>query len=131
MSTEKEHLAAVLALMGGPAQKAYSLGQLDTLKATGLPSSYNEVHVMERLGSGPRRTSLPSQTQQWRILVRSVGGAGATGFANAQEMRNRASALHESPLTVASQTYYIERALSDDPIAPDDGWWSGVSEFHY
>lgn len=128
MSTEKEHLAAVLALMGGSAQGAYSLGDLDELKAsTGLPASYNEVHVMERLSDGPRRTSLPSELQQWRILVRSV----AQRFANAQEMRRRASLLHEATLTVDSATYYIERAQSDDPIAPDDGWWSGTSEFIY
>lgn len=127
MSTEKEHLAAVLALMGGSAQGAYSLGDLDKLKASALPTSYNEVHVMERLGSGPRRTSLPSGSQQWRILVRSVGKS----FHNAQEMRRRASLLHEAPLTVAGQTYYVERSLSDDPIAPDDTWWSGTSEFTY
>ena len=127
MSTEKEHLAAVIALMGGATQKAYSLGDLEALKATGLPLSYNEVHVMERLADGPRRTARPSQTQQWRILVRSV----AQGFANAQEMRRRASLLHEAKLTVSSQTYYVERSVSDDPIAPDDGWWSGTSEFTY
>ena len=128
MSTEKEHLAAVIALMGGSAQGAYSLGGLDDEKAVGaLPASYNEVHVMERLANGPRRTARPSQTQQWRILVRSV----AQGFANAQEMRRRASLLHEAKLTVSSQTYYVERCVSDDPIAPDDGWWSGTSEFTY
>lgn len=125
MSTEKEHLAAVLALMGGSAQGAYSLGDLD--KLTTLPLSYNEVHVMERQPSGPRRTSLPSQTGQWRILVRAV----ADKFSNAQEMRRRASLLHEAALTVAGQTFYVERPVSDDPIAPDDGWWSGTSEFTY
>lgn len=128
MSTEKEHLAAVLALMGGSAQGAYSLGDLD--KLTTLPLSYNEVHVMERVPSGPRRTSLPSQTGQWRILVRSVA-QGTLGFANAQEMRRRALLLHEAALTVAGQTFYVERPVSDDPIAPDDGWWSGTSEFTY
>ena len=127
MSTEAEHLAAVIALMGGAAQKAYSLGDLGKMSTTALPSSYNEVHVMERLSDGPRRTHLPSQTQQWRILVRSV----AQEFSNAQEMRRRASLLHEAAITVAGQTYYVERAVSDDPIAPDDGWWSGVTEFRY
>lgn len=128
MSTEKEHLTAVLALMGGSAQGAYSLGGLAKIRATGsLPPAYNEVHVMERLSDGPRRTALPSQTQQWRVLVRSV----AQSFPNAQEMRRRASLLHEAPLTVAGQTYYVERSLSDDPIAPDDTWWSGTSEFTY
>lgn len=125
MSTEKEHLAAVLALMGGAAQGAYSLGDLKKLAT--LPASYNEVHVMERLPSGPRRTSLPAQSQQWRILVRAV----AQSFTNAQEMRRRASLLHEATLTVSAETFYVERSVSDDPIAPDDGWWSATSEFIY
>lgn len=123
MSSEKEHLAAVLALMGGSARGAYSLGDLKALAT--LPSSYNEVHVMERLPDGPRRTSLPSQTQQWRILVRAV----AQSYGNAQEMRRRASELHEAALTVAGQSYYIERSVTDDPIGPDSGWYSGTSEF--
>lgn len=125
MTSEKDHLAAVLSLMGGSARGAYSVGELK--KMTTLPSSYNEVHVMERLGDGPRRTSLPSQTQQWRIFVRAV----AQSYANAQEMRRRASELHEAALTVDGQTYYVERSISDDPIAPDDGWFSGTSEFIY
>lgn len=132
--SEKEHLAAVLAFMGGAAQGAYSVGGLEKYKADhngALPPSYNEVHVMERLSDGPRRTSLPAQTEQGRILIRSVGGPGATGYANAQEMRRRASLLHESAMTVAGATFYVERSMSDDPIAPDDGWFSGTSEFVY
>lgn len=125
MSSEKEHLAAVLALMGGSARGAYSLADLKGLAT--LPSSYNEVHVMERLPGGPRRTSLPSQTQQWRVLVRAV----AQSYGNAQEMRRRASELHEATLTVAGQTYYVERSATDDPIGPDSGWYSGTSEFTY
>lgn len=125
MTSEKDHLAAVVELLGGFAGGAYSVGDLKKLKQ--LPTKYNEVHVMERLGDGPRRTSRPAQTQQWRILVRAI----ATEFANAQEMRRLASQLHESPLVVTGETFYVERAQSDDPIASDDGWWSGTSEFIY
>lgn len=129
VSTEKDHLAAVVALMGGTARGAYSLGDLDAYKkANGaLPPSYNEVHVMERLSSGPRRSSLPSQTQQWRIFIRSVGQV----YANAQEMRRRASELHEARMSVAGEPFGIERSTTDDPIGPDSGWWSGTSEYVY
>lgn len=127
MSSEKEHLEAVLALMGGSARGAYSLGEVEKLKPNGLPPSYNEVHVMERIPGGPRRTSLPSQTQQWRVLIRSV----AQAYGNAQEMRRRAGLLQEAKVTVAGVDFYLERSTSDDPIAPDSGWWSGTSEFIY
>lgn len=126
MSAEKDHLAAVIAAMGGSTQGAYSLG--DLAKLATLPTSYNEVHVMERLGDGPRRSSEPSTTQQWRVFIRAV----STSYANAQEMRKRSSALIGKTVTVDGESSTeIERAVSDDPIAPDDGWWSGTSEFGY
>lgn len=134
MSSEKEHLAAVVAFMGGSARGAYSIAEIEKYKsanANALPPSYNEVHVMERLGNGPRRTQRPSEIQQWRVLIRSVGGPGQLGYGNAQEMRRRASELHEAAITVAGQTYYIERSTTDDPIGLDSGWYSGTSEYIY
>ena len=130
MSSEKEAVTAVLAFMGGQTRGAYSVGGLAKYRADNfgkVPTSYNEVHVMERLSDGPRRTHLPSQTQQWRVLIRSV----AEKYENAQEMRDRASDLHEATVVIGGQTYYIERSVSDDPIAPDSGWWSGTSEFTF
>lgn len=123
MSTEKEHLAAVAAFLGGSAQGAYTLGELKKLAT--LPTSYNEVMVMERFGDGPARRGSLSEVQQWRILVRSV----AQSYANAQEMRARASALHGASFEVDGETFYPRRSATDDPIAPDDNWWSGTSEF--
>lgn len=125
MSTEKENLAAVVALLGGSSRGAYSLGDLKKLAT--LPTSYNEVMVMERVPEGPDRRGSLSEVKQWRILIRSVAAA----YANAQEMRSRASALHGASLEVASETFYPRRSATDDPIAPDDGWWSGTSEFTY
>ena len=123
MSTEKEHLAAVVAFLGGSARGAYSLGDLKKLAT--LPTSYNEVMVMERFPDGPDRRGSLSDVQQWRILIRSV----AQVYGNAQEMRARASALHGASFTVAGETFHPRRSATDDPIAPDDGWWSGTSEF--
>lgn len=123
-------MAAVLALMGGADKKAYSLHGLELHKGAhdgALPSSYNEVHVMQRLGDGPGRTSLPSAISQWRILVRAV----AQDYEDAQEMRRRGQLLHESRLVVSEEPFFILRSLTDDPIGPDDGWWSGTSEFTY
>lgn len=130
MSSEKDNLAAVLDLMGGADRGAYSLHGLEVYKSAhdgDLPESYNEVHVMERASDGPGRTSLGSEIRQWRIFNRSV----AQDYENAQEMRRRARLLHEALLVVAGERFYIRRDQTDDPIGPDDGWWSGTSEFIY
>ena len=120
--SEKTHLDAVVALIGS---SAYTLQDLKD--APTLPTSYNEVTVMQKFGDGPRRSGAPSAVTQWRILVRSV----AQRYANAQEMRRLAGTLHEAKVTVAGEVFFIERAVSDDPIAEDDGWWSGTSEYAY
>lgn len=123
--SEKAHLAAVKALLEAAGAEPMTLQEVKDAEA--LPLYYTEVMVMQRLGSGPRRTNRPAESTQWRILTRAV----ALRYANAQEMRKRASVLHEAELTVDGETFYIERALTDDPIAEDDGWYSGASEFTY
>lgn len=125
MADEKTHLAAVKALFPASA-KAYTLQEIKDLGAD-PPESYNEVTVSQRIGPGPRRNGAPSQITGWRVLVRSV----AQIYDNAQEMRRQASVLHEAKVTVAGEDFYIERSATDDPIAEDDGWWSGASEFTY
>lgn len=129
--SEAVHLAAVLdQLYGGAERGAYSLHGLEVFKREhdgALPSSYNEVHVMERASDGPRRTSLGSEITQWRIFNRSV----AKDYEDAQEMRRRARLLHERKVTVAGQTFYVVRDQTDDPIGPDDGWFSGTTELTY
>lgn len=129
MSDEKAHLAAVVALLTAADAAPYTLQQLkDAAASEMLPAYYNEVTVSERFGSGPRRQGSPSRITQWRVLTRAVGQK----YGNAQEMRRRAAlALHEAKVTVGGETYFIERALSDDPIGEDDGWWSGTSEYAY
>jgi hypothetical protein len=126
MSDEKAHLAAVKVLLTAANAMPYTLAELAALSA--LPTSYNEVTVSQKVGSGPRRAGAPSQVTQWRVVTRAV----AKEYGNAQEMRRRAAlALDEAKVTVAGEDYFIERAVSDDPIAEDDTWWSGVSEFGY
>ena len=124
--SEKAHLDAVIALLTAADARPYTLQELKS--ATSLPAQYNEVTVSQKFGSGPRRSGAPSQVTQWRVVIRAV----AQRYGNAQEMRRRAAlALDEAKVTVDGETYFIERAVSDDPIGEDDGWWSGVSEFGY
>ena len=125
--SEKEHLAAVKAALTAVGAVPLTLSDIKGL-GTALPAYYTEVHVTERLGTGPRRSGAPSQSSQWRILTRAV----AQTYSNAQNARRLAAeALHEAKLTVDGETYFVERALSDDPIVPDEGWYSGTSEFAY
>ena len=123
--SEKAHLDAVVALLTAASASPMTLQQIKD--AATLPTSYNEVTVMQKFGDGPRRSGAPSAVTQWRILVRSVGQR----YANAQQMRNLASALHEAKVTVGGELFFIERAVSDDQIGEDSGWWSGTSEFAY
>jgi hypothetical protein len=127
--SEQAHLAAVKALLSAANAVPLTLAEAKAKAKDGtLPASYNEVTVSQKVGSGPRRAGAPSQVTQWRVVTRAV----AQTYGNAQEMRRRAAlALDEAKVTVAGEDYFIERAVSDDPIAEDDTWWSGVSEFGY
>jgi hypothetical protein len=134
--SEKLHLDAAIAAINAAQGEALSIGDIEKIKADkkqALPPSYNEVMVMERFPDGPRRGDEPSETTQWRILTRAV----AQKYANAVEMRARARAgLLGTTLTIgtgetAVESTPVERLATDDPIAPDDGWFSGTSEFGY
>ena len=123
--SEAAHVAAVIAAINAKNGRAYTLDQLAT---TTPPDAYTEVYVMRRLSDAPNRVGGLNEGSQWRVITRAVGKT----FANAQEMRDRANAaLHDVSLVVDGETYYPRRALGDDPIGPDDGWFSGTSEFQY
>lgn len=125
MSGEAAHVAAVVAAINAVNGRAYTLDQL----AKSSPAEgYNEVYVMRRLSDAPNRVGGLNEGSQWRVITRAVGKS----FENAQVMRDRANAaLHDVSLVVDGETFYPRRALGDDPIGPDDGWFTGTSEFVY
>lgn len=123
--SEQAHVDAVVAKINAVDGRAYTIDQLTRMTA---PAAYNEVYVMRREGDKPDRMGALSETSQWRVITRAV----ANTYGNAQVMRDRANAaLHDSTLTVEGETYYPRRAIGDDPIGPDDGWFTGTSEFAY
>lgn len=128
MSVLAQRAAVVARLNTGPAgsAKAYTVAELDELAV--LPDLYTEVHVTERV-SEVGRFGGPSDASAWRIFLRFV----ARDEENAQTMRHRAGAnLVDASLVVEGrETTVITRSAADDPIAPDDGWFSGTSEFIY
>lgn len=132
MSGEEAQLGALLPKLTAAGCSAYSLTTLDAYKATNagsLPTTYTEVHVMERYSPAPFASGLIG-SRYYRVLLRQV----AQKYVNAQRERDRATtALEGSYVTVAGRdSTVISRAVSDDPIGPDgDGWVSGTSEFTY
>ena len=125
--SEEAHGAAVVAALRAQGSAAYDLGELAKLPVK--PAHYNEVHITERypLGTDDRYDGT-TETRYWRALIRSVGQQ----YVNAQRERDKASALVGSYLTVSGRTStQLDLGASTDPIAPDDGWFSGVIELIY
>lgn len=120
---------AILALLNTPENNAhaYTLGGLKKLAQ--LPALYTEVVVTQRFVEGGRFGGRSSSTRGWRVQTRVV----AQSEVNAQRLRAKGeAALLDRRVTVDGLvSTQIKRAISDDPIAPDDGWYSGLSEWHY
>lgn len=123
MATEEQVLAAAKVVLTAANAKPHTLQDLDDLDER--PEYYTEVTVAQVVSDGPRRDDEPSERTQWRIVTRAVGER----YVNAQLMRTRAAAMNGAALTVGDETFHAERSVSDDPIGPDNGWWSGTSEF--
>ena len=124
--SEEAHVAAVVAAVNAKDGRAYTIDDLKKMPEP--PQAYNEVYVMRRLSDAPNRVGGLNEGSQWRVITRAVG----KHYTVAQAMRDRANAaLHDTTLVVDGETYYPRRALGDDPIGPDDGWFSGTSEFQY
>lgn len=128
MSTETAHLAAVMALLTAGNASPYTLQQLADLAPAALPTKYCEVYVTERFSEG-HRFGGRSDKRAWRVQVRAV----AQIEANAQTIRTRVrDALEDKSVTVSGvESTAMLRGASDEPIRPDEGWFSGLSEFVY
>jgi len=107
--------------------QAYSLDELKAM-GTSLPAWYCELYVTERPAEHHRGGRL-SDARAWRVQVRAV----AQSENNAEEARRRARAkLTEAVITVGGvESTPLWPSVGDDPIAPDSGWYSGLSEFTY
>lgn len=127
-ATAKDHRTAVMATLTAGGAHPYTLGQLANLTATALPPYYCEVYVTERVAEGGRFGGI-SNLRAWRVQIRAV----AKSEDNAEVERTKAAAaLEDKTVTVdGTDSTPLLRGATDDPIAPDDGWFSGLSEFTY
>lgn len=126
MTTEVEQTAAVKALLSAAQANPFTLQELADM--TNKPSHYCEVMVTERVTEFSRYGGR-SDVRSWRAQVRSV----ARYEDNAKTNRSRVGgALEDRTVTVGGiESTPMRRGASDDPVRPDDGWWSALSEFNY
>lgn len=122
MATEKEHSTAVIAFLTTAAAAPYSLGTA----AASLPDFYTEVGVVRRFG-GEQRLSGVRDGELYRITARQV----ARLYPNAQNLRAKSAALEGAVLTIGALTTTPIEFESADPIAEDDGWYSGLQTWTY
>jgi hypothetical protein len=128
MSTAAEEETAVLALLTAGGCTPLTAAEREAhAKAGTLPSRYTEVFISERAVPATRVGGIESRS--WRVQTRAV----AQIKANAETERAKArDALEEQFFTVGTvESSAITRGATDDPIAPDDGWFSGLSEWVY
>jgi hypothetical protein len=122
MPNEQAHSDAVVALLNTLGASAYDLG--DVPKTTA--SLYTEVTVTRRFG-GEQRGSGEREGQLFRITARQV----AKVYQNAQNLRAKSAGLEGATLTVGGETTTPIEFETADPIAPDDGWFSGLETYTY
>lgn len=127
VAAEELHAVAVIALLNAalPAQvRAYDVDEVPATR----PANYLEVTVSRRFG-GEQRSVGSSTHGGWRALVRSVSQVSVSNARkNAEAGR---VALESKRVTVSSKKSTPIQFETADPIAADDGWWSGVTAFTY
>lgn len=127
--SESTHLAAVVAALTATGAIPYDLGKVPgtTGNPGTLPARYTEVSVMRRFGGNPRSTS-QSGVEGYRITTRAV----ADSAANARNLRTKQhEALEELVLSVDGQFTSPIKFEGAEPIAPDEGEFSGLTTWTY
>lgn len=121
MPNEQAHSDAVVAAFSALGAIAYDLGDVPSSAA-----HYTEITVTRRFG-GEQRGSGEREGQLFRITARQV----AKVYQNAQNLRAKSAGIEGAVLTVGGTTTTPVEFESADPIAPDDGWFSGLETWTY
>ncbi|GAB3776771.1 hypothetical protein FB382_004394 [Nocardioides ginsengisegetis] len=131
--TEEQHATAVMAALTAANAVPLSLSEItrriaDPARYGALPKFYTEVTVTRRFNGDGARSGGGSGVRLVRITTRAV----AETEANAREMRRRTSdGLEGSSLSVVGFDSTPVEFETEDPIAPDDGWFSGLTTWTY
>lgn len=119
-------MAAALAVLNAALTPKVAY-DFDDIPAT-RPADYVEVSLHRRFG-GESRASGQKWVTGYRLAVRSVSQASVS---DARLMRLKAkTALESKFLTVSGETSTPIQFESEDPIGPDDGWYSGLTLYTF
>lgn len=126
MATETEILTAVLAAANTAlptGRDAYEPGKVPTPR----PNEFVTVTIARRGGGSARAGRFA--TTGWAVYVM---GASMTASSNARDsLRLVDGALDGVVLAIADETTTPIRFDNARPVAPDDGWFTGVNTYHF
>lgn len=125
--SEEAHIEALRSLLNtalAPHQ-AFTVQALEEMPAR--PAVYVELGAMRRFGGTERLAGKPVP-ELWRAYTRVV----AQQEVNARRLRGLVQdALEDARLSVAGKASTPVRFESADPVAPDEGWFSGLTTWTY
>lgn len=126
MTTRAQHAEAVLAVINAalpPTIKAY---ETDDIPAT-RPAQYVEV-ILTRVFGGEPMLDGSTATSGWLIFTRFV----AKTVSNAGVLQDRVTtALEDRVLVIGDRESTPVSFQTEEPIAPDSGWYSGSAQWDY
>lgn len=123
--TAQENATAVLAALNASLtpKVAYDYDEVPAER----PDNYVEISVSRRFGGEPRLTGRKGSTG-WRVTTRAV----SRYVSDARLMQEKCrTALEYVRLTVGGETTTPIDFESEDPVGPDDGWFSGLITWTY
>lgn len=126
MTTREQHPAAVLAAINAALPAAIRAYETDDIPDP-LPAQYVEV-IVTRVFGGEVMLDGSVATSGWLIFTRFV----AKTVTNAGRLQDRVTtALEGRALVIGDRESTPVTFQTEDPIAPDDGWYSGSAQWDY
>lgn len=126
MVAEGDVLTAVVAAInaGLPASvRAYDHGKVPSPR----PNEFAAVSIVRRAGGSPRAGRY--STDGWAVYVMAASLTSSPNARNA--LRKASEALENKTLTVGGVSSTPVRFDTGRPVAPDDGWHTGVNTYHF
>lgn len=125
-ATLDQHYTAILAALNvAGSRKAYRMG--DPAIVSEAADTYTEVIISRRFGGIARMDSTLDSTLH-RATARYVSKSATN--AGVQQSKARGS-LEYAVLTIGGLSTTPVQFETEDPIGPDDGWFSGADDFTY
>lgn len=126
MTTRGQHAVAVLAVINAPLPAAIRAYETDHIPDP-LPDQYVEV-ILTRVFGGEPMLDGSIASSGWLIFTRFV----AKSITNAGRLQDRVGGeLEGRILTIAGRASTPVTFETEEPIAPDNGWYSGSAQWAY